>query len=334
MLEPLLSLLTCPECGARLELASGEPDAVGEIESGELRCRGQGHRFPILRGVPRFVPADLSVLERRTAEAFGSQWTHFTEMHDAFEAQFLDWISPVEPSAFEARLVLDAGCGIGRHAYFAAKYGAREVIALDLSPAVDTAREVLRGLSNVHVVQGDLLRPPFPRATFDLAYSIGVIHHLPDPAAGFRSLAAAVAPGGTVLVWVYGYEGNGFVRTVVERMRRVTARVPPGALRAVAFPLAAGFDLTAKGVYLPLRGTRAARSLPMREYLTSVAGFSFRQNYTIVYDQLAAPTAAYVKRGELEDWFEANELEDVAISQRTGNSWRGRGRVPTDASTK
>jgi SAM-dependent methyltransferase len=327
--DQLLELLACPECGAPLELAKGQPDEDGEVETGELRCASHGHSFAIVRGVPRFVPTDLSSLERHTADAFGWQWTHFREMHDEFEGQFRDWIEPLDRSSFEGKAVLDAGCGIGRHSYFAASWGASTVVALDLSDAVETARETMRPFPGAHVVQGDLLRPPFPEpGVFDLAYSIGVLHHLPDPAAAFRSVVGTVRPGGIVAVWVYGWEGNGFVRHVVEPVRRLTTRMSPSALRAVAYPLAAAFNLTAKGVYRPLRGTRLGRALPMRSYLTSVSEFSFRQNYTIVYDQLVAPSSAYIRRREIERWFAEGGLEDVEITARNGNSWRGHGRVP------
>ena len=131
---------------------------------------------------------------------------------------------------FEGKRVLDAGCGTGRHAYLAARFGAREVVAVDLSGAVDAARVNLEALDNVHVVQGDLLRLPLRPADrgggFDLIYSIGVLHHLPDPHAGFRSLLPYLRPGGTIAVWLYGYENNGFVRHAVEPLRRVTTKLP------------------------------------------------------------------------------------------------------------
>src|SRR4051812_5987726 len=212
----LLEHLACPLCGTPFELH--DPTGDDEVETGELECGG-GHRFPVTRGVPRLTPPDLSIDQRRTADAFGWQWQHFVEMYPRYEEQFLDWIHPLEPADFAGKLVLDAGCGIGRHAYFAAKYGAKEVIAIDLSGAVETARSVLREFPNAHVVQGDLLRPPFPRreaAEFDLVYSIGVIHHLPVPADGIRSLAELLDPSGMLAVWVYGYENNGVVRNVIE----------------------------------------------------------------------------------------------------------------------
>jgi SAM-dependent methyltransferase len=333
MKKRLLEDLVCPVSSDPLRL---EPASeVHDIDSGELVCAGCDRRWPIRNGVPRLVPPDLEEQQRKTSSAFGWQWQHFSELHPEFEAQFLDWIHPITPDFFRDKRVLDAGCGTGRHAYLAASYGAQEVVALDLSEAVVAARANLTRFENVHVVQGDLLRPPFRSAAegggFDLVYSIGVLHHLPDPNEGFRTLVRYLRPGGTVAIWVYGYEGNGFVRNVVEPLRRISTRIRPAVLRALAWPLALGFHGVAKGVYRPLHGTALGRKLPLREYLSSVADFSFRQNYGIVFDQLAAPTAAYIKGPELAQWFAETGLEDVHISHRHGNSWRGQGRLSAAA---
>jgi SAM-dependent methyltransferase len=332
----LVEHLACPLCGTPfvLDASSGGAD---DIETGTLVCSGEGHPFEIRDGIPRLVPRDLPAAQKRTARAFGWQWTHFVEMHPEYEDQFLDWIFPIQPDFFRDKLVLDAGCGIGRHAYFAAAYGAREVVAVDLSDAVETAHEILRKFPNSHVVQADLLNLPFRRSDghgeFDLVYSIGVLHHLSDPRAGFNSISGVLAPGGTVAIWVYGHEGNGFVRNVVEPMRSVTTRLPPSVLAAVAFPLGLAFHGVAKGIYGPLRGTSAGRILPMNSYLGSVADFSLRQNYTIVYDQLVAPTSAYIEGDEVRRWLDEESLEDAALSHRHGNSWRGHGRRPVHATT-
>lgn len=321
--------LVCPLSGDRLVLET--PNDTARVDSGELLCRACDRRWSIHGSIPRLVPPDLVEQQERTSAAFGWQWQHFAEQHKEFEEQFLDWIHPLEPEFFKGKRVLDAGCGTGRHARFAASYGAEQVVALDLSAAVETARENLALFDNVDVVQGDLLRPPFPTAAagggFDIVYSIGVLHHLPDPAAGFRSLVRFVRPGGAIVVWVYGHENNGFVRHVVEPLRRISTMIPPSALRVLAWPLAAAFHGVSGGVYRPLQGTRISRSLPLNEYLASVAGFSFRQNYAIVFDQLVAPTAMYIRGAELARWFEDAGLDDIAITHRHRNSWRGKGRV-------
>jgi SAM-dependent methyltransferase len=322
--------LACPLSGHPLRLErEGQLDGV---EEGELVCDGCGQRWPIRGRIPRLVPPDLVEQQRKTASAFGWQWQHFAEQHPEFEAQFLDWLYPIGRDFFRGKRVLDAGCGTGRHAHFAATFGAEQVVALDLSDAVEAARTNLSSHPNVHVIQGDLLRPPLRTAEagggFDLVYSIGVLHHLPDPRAGFESLLRFVRPGGTIAVWVYGHENNGFVRHAVEPVRRMSTRLSPSMLRGLAWPLALGFHGAAKGVYRPLHGTRVGNALPLDEYLSSVADFTFRQNYAIVFDQLVAPTAAYIRGPELESWFTDAGLVDVAVSSRHGNSWRGRGRMP------
>lgn len=328
MKSGLVGDLVCPLSGDPLRLVSEEAD---EIMTGQLVCEGCGRHWAIRDGVPRLVPPDLVEQQRDTASAFGWQWQHFAEFHPEFEDQFLDWLDPIDRAFFAGKRVLDAGCGTGRHAYLASRFGASEVVAVDLSGAVEAARANLAGLDNVHVVQADLLRLPLRDAAqgggFDLIYSIGVLHHLPDPHAGFRALLPYLRPGGTIAVWLYGFENNGFVRHAVEPLRKVTTRMSRPALRAVAWPLALAFNGLAKGVYRPLRSTHVGRSLPLDEYMASVADFSFRQNYGIVFDQLSAPTAAYIRREELEGWFGESGLSDVRISHRHGNSWRGSGRA-------
>jgi SAM-dependent methyltransferase len=331
MKRAIVGGLVCPLSSHSLQLVTNE---IGDdVEHGELACAGCGRTWQIRAGVPRLVPPDLAEQQVKTASAFGWQWRHFSEMHREYEGQFRDWLAPIGPEFFAGKRVLDAGCGTGRHAYFAARYGARDVFALDLSAAVEAARVNLRDLDNVHVLQGDLLRLPFsaghPGEGFDFVYSIGVLHHLPDPRAGFMSLVSALRPGGTIAVWVYGYENNGLVRNVVEPLRRVSTRIPPPLLRGLAWPLGAAFHGVAKVVYRPLHGTAVGRRLPLDEYLTSVADFSFRQNYGIVFDQLVAPTAAYIRGPEIASWFEEAGLVDVHISSRHGNSWRASGRAPS-----
>ncbi len=68
-------------------------------------------------------------------------------------------------------------------------------MALDLGGAIEVAFARTRHLPNAHVVQADLVHPPVRRC-FDVALSVGVLHHLPDPRAGFEALQ--------ILGWVSG----------------------------------------------------------------------------------------------------------------------------------
>jgi SAM-dependent methyltransferase len=339
MKQRLVDLLACPVCGGdlRLEPIETEPDS-GEVVTGTLGCKSCGRDYRILRGVPRLLPPDLSAVEEKTAAAFGWEWQEFVELHDQYEAQFLDWIHPIQPDYFRDKVVLDAGCGIGRHTYHAARYAAREVIGLDLSSAVETAYLNTGRLPNVHVVQGSIYSPPFKRSTaggpFDFIYSIGVLHHLPDPEAGFQSLVRFLRPDGAIFAWVYGYENNAVVHNFINPLRKTfTSRLPHSALAVVAWPLSVVLQALVKGVYRPLRRTSVFRALPSHDYLYSLSAFGFRQNYSIVFDHLVAPVAFYLRREEFEGWFLRCALQNVQISWRNENSWRGFGRVGEPGST-
>jgi len=96
---------------------------------------------------------------------------------------------------------------MGRFLKLAAEFGSQEIIGMDLSSAVDPAYHNVRHLSNAHVVQGDILVPPF-KPGFDYIFSIGVLQFLSDPQGGFQSLVKLLRFGGQISVWVYSKEGN------------------------------------------------------------------------------------------------------------------------------
>src|SRR5262249_9133009 len=96
----------------------------------------------------------------------------------------------------------------------------------------------------------------------------------------------------------------------------------------IAWPFAAGFHGVARGVYKPLVRRGHGRSLPLRDYVANQADFSFRQNYAIVYDQLAAPAAAYIRGDALRKWFERADLKHVQLSHSPRHVGRGPGRAP------
>jgi SAM-dependent methyltransferase len=324
----LLEILVCPLCQADLRLTSD--DDGEEIIEGRLDCPA-GDTFPISGGIPRMVPPDITPDKVDTAKRFGWSWDVFDEMHEEHREQYLDWIWPIEPAFFEDKVVLEGGCGIGRHTECAASFRAREVIAIDLGPAVEIAYRNVGHLPNVHIVQADIYRPPFRieggRRDFDFVFSIGVLHHLPDPEAGFASLVRLLKPGASIFGWVYGEENNSVVHYFINPLRKtVTSHLPGRVLLALAWPLALLLQGLVKAVYHPLRTTRIFRFLPSHAYLDSLAAFSFRQNYGIVFDHLTAPTAFYVKGSEFQEWFRRQGLEELEFSWRNENSWRGRGR--------
>jgi SAM-dependent methyltransferase len=223
--------------------------------------------------------------------------------------------------------VLEGGCGKGRHSALAAEFGARDVISLDLGDAVEAAFANTRHLSNVHIVQADLNQPPV-RRVFDYAFSVGVLHHLPDPERGFRALVSCIRPGGHMSAWVYGREGNGWIVHGVTPVREhITSKLPHGVLDVVSGLLTIPLFAATRLLYGPLGG----KGLPYGEYLSYIAPFPFREQRSIVFDHLVTPVAFYIRRSEFAAWFAHAGLQDVIIEQHNGNSWRGFGRIPMRA---
>ncbi len=98
--------------------------------------------------------------------------------------------------------MLDAGCGGGRYSRVAGEAGGI-VVGADHTQAVDRAAELCRHLPNVSFVQADLKQLPLEPASFDLVFSIGVMHHDADTRAVFDAVAKLVKPGGRYAVWLY-----------------------------------------------------------------------------------------------------------------------------------
>jgi SAM-dependent methyltransferase len=335
MKSRLVQFLCCPDCGGDLSLTvlrTGGP-ATGssgseEIESGHLDCRSCQRRYPIERGVPRMLPAALKQLSAEVAAGFGWQWNRFDEIEPYYRQQFLDWVRPLSPEDFAGKLVLDAGAGKGRHSVVTASFGAREVFAVDLGSAVEAAYRNAGHLPNVHVIQGDITHLPLKRCV-DIAYSVGVLHHLPEPRQGFESILKVVKPGGRVAVWVYGREGNEWIVRFVDPVRiGVTSRLPRKVLYELARPLAYLVAAGAKGVYGPLGQSQGgvARSihgfLSYRDYLTYISRLPLREIHSIVFDHLVTPVSHYLPREEIEEWFRDDRLVDPTIGMHNSNSWR------------
>ncbi len=232
MKPALLAHLACPSCHGDLAVRGG----IGaEVVDGELECRGCAAVYPVRKGIPRFVDSG------KYAASFGRQWNWFRSVQldsqngGDLSGRQLSETTGWSDEEYRGKLLLDAGVGAGRFAEVAARKGA-EVIGVDLSDAVEAAHQNLRDHERVHIVQADIFALPFRPGTFDLAYSIGVLHHTPDTRGAFRRVAGMVKPGGRFAVYLYYRSAATWCADV---LRRVTTRLPAPvalALCALAVP--------------------------------------------------------------------------------------------------
>jgi 2-polyprenyl-3-methyl-5-hydroxy-6-metoxy-1,4-benzoquinol methylase/uncharacterized protein YbaR (Trm112 family) len=209
-------LLACPGCAGSLTRMDGA-----------FRCPN-GHTYPVVGGVPRFVEPSSY------ADSFGYQWTTFptTQLDDlrrAESAHAFTLKTDLRPQDVAGATVLDAGCGMGRYADVVARWGAARIVATDLTVAAEAAAENLERYPNVGVIQADLRNLPLSPGTFDVVFSIGVLHHTPDTFASLARIARFVRPGGVLAIWVYSkHLARQFVGG--EVLRPITSRMPSKTL--------------------------------------------------------------------------------------------------------
>jgi SAM-dependent methyltransferase len=173
--------------------------------------RSPSATYPVVHGIPRFVASDQYV------RSFSYEWsTHPRTQLDAFRGDSSSEAEFVAKTGFNAdalvgRLVLDAGIGAGRYTDIASRWGA-DVVGIDLSYAVEAAHASFRDRTNIWIAQADINDLPFKAASFDIIFSIGVLHHTPDTKRYFMKLVRLLKPGGTIAVWVYPPEDSYVVR--------------------------------------------------------------------------------------------------------------------------
>lgn len=221
----VMSILRCPSCRGTLR-----------DRTGGLSCPGCGALYPSLNGTVRFVGS------QNYASNFGFEWHRYSRTQFDHEGSHESEMGFREKTGFSpeeirGKLVLDVGCGTGRYAEVASRWGAR-LVGVDLSSAAEVAARNLAERESVTVFQADVFALPFAPESFDFIYSIGVLHHTPNCEQAFKVLPSFLKPGGAIAIWVYsGY--NKWYR-FSDLYRKVTHRLPARWLHTfchVATPL-------------------------------------------------------------------------------------------------
>jgi SAM-dependent methyltransferase len=220
------------------------------------------------------------VLRNRDEEVikgFGEEWSTFdqspTHIASDLQAQFDRYFSLFPWSGLPAKAVgFDAGCGSGRWAKFVAPRVGTLHCCDPSAKALGVAKVVLADNQNCqfHVAGVDDL--PFATGSMDFGYSLGVLHHVPDPEAGLRACVRALKPKAPFLVYLYyDFENRPFwfrrLHRLTETLRFAVSRMPFKPRYWVS-------QLIAVLVYFPLakiasgleRGGMNVESLPLSAY--------------------------------------------------------------------
>jgi SAM-dependent methyltransferase len=263
-------------------------------------------------------------IDDRTIGDFGRQWTRYRDNSgfygstELFEDAFGALLSMSE---LRGKRVVDIGSGTGRIVKMLLAADVAEVVAVEPSDAfdvlVDNTREEKDRIRYLRM-RGDEI-PSDLAADFVVSY--GVLHHVVDPKPIVDACVRALVPGGKMIVWLYGWEGNETYLRLVLPMRRVLARVPDRAVRVVSRGLNLGLD-----AYIPI----AKRfPVPLAGYMTNVVAKLDRSHRELViHDQLRPAYARYYRKHEARALLESSGFRDVELHHRHGYSWTVSGRKP------
>ena len=331
-----------------------------EIVDGRLISEDGLEKYPVIGGIPRLLPQEYMVQvwdqyaqwldnytsayhsvesrfsrkniqsQRRTAEQFGREWQTFDTLLDDFKTVFQQYFDLVDLKKLNGKMVLDAGCGMGRWAFHLAPRASR-VIAFDLSFAVEPAYRNCYEVDNVEVIQGDIFHPPLRLVSFDFIYSLGVMHVLPDPSKAISSLKSLLAENGQLLIYTsYDLENRPqyfrLLKRSVDLLRQVTARAPAFCSYPIAFAVAGGIylPLVYLGTLLESLGLHdVERRVPLYQ---TYRGKSFRLVLNDAVDRLTAPLENRYSKEEIDQWFSEAGFSRVRFSD-SGPYWKAIGQA-------
>ncbi len=205
MHKKFIKILRDPLTGEDLELIVNEENS-SEVISGKLVSNS--NTYEITNGIPRFVKDEGS------SDKCGWQWNKWARVQfedenigrpmEGYSKNMFSTITEFNKSEIQNKLVLDIGCGSGRFADIVSNMGAI-TIALDYSNAIDAAKDNVTN-KNVLFIQGDALSLPIKNEVIDFSYSIGVLHHTPNPKKGVEEAYRVLKKDGIFAISVYSKE--------------------------------------------------------------------------------------------------------------------------------
>jgi SAM-dependent methyltransferase len=253
-------------------------------------------------------------------DRFGYEWDAYADILPEHEEQFRRWTAVLSREEWRGKDFLDVGCGMGRNSFWALKYGAVNGVAVDIDErSLESARRNLKSFPQVQVLRASVYDLPF-EDRFDLAFSIGVIHHLEHPELALKKIVRAVRPGGRVVIWVYGSENNRWLVSVLNPLRRTLfSRLPISFAHHLSlYPAVLVWILLKLGVR-PI------------EYFRLITKFNFPHLRAIVFDQMLPRIAHYWARETVARMMAEAGLKDVRLTWVNQMSWSAIGTRPVPA---
>lgn len=281
-----------------------------DIEFNKTSLKVNNHIYPVVNDViiildpPQYTPALTGILRQNHAAkhgpadfsreiqySFSQEWQTYPAILPEHESEFHQYFDLVNLEDLREKRICDLGCGMGRWSYFLMDR-CRELILIDFSEAIFTARKNLHKADNILYFMCDLRHIPFKRDFCDLIFCLGVLHHLPVPA--LEELRALKKYSPRILVYLYYALDNrpGYFRLIFEVVNGLRIKVSGFKAPLLRAFLAWFFTII---FYVPLL---------MIGSILGTAGFS---HYVPLYDTYRGKTLRRISQDAYDRFFTSIE---------------------------
>jgi len=260
-------------------------------------------------------------LDAAVVRDFGREWQRFDQhdLSDAERARLFDAYFAIFPwNRLPSDAVgFDAGCGSGRWAALVAPRVGHLHCVDASADALAVARTNLAGLPNTSFYQCPLDAMPLPDHSMDFAYSLGVLHHLPDPAAGLAACVRKLKPEAPMLVYIYyAFDQRPVWFRVLWRVSNVLRL---GIARAPFRLKSALTEIIAAVVYWPLArcaGLLGRLGCDVTHWpLSAYRAASYYSMRTDALDRFGTRLEHRMTRDQIKAMMEAVGLRDIRFSE-------------------
>jgi SAM-dependent methyltransferase len=258
----------------------------------------------------------------RTIEGFADEWSRFDQsaLSESERRAIFDGYFSIFPwdRVGESAVGLDIGCGSGRWAQVVApRVGELHCIEPD-AVTLSVAQKNLGTFPNCRFHRGSARDIPLADAFADFAYSLGVLHHIPDARSALAACVAKLKPGAPFLVYMYYALENKpkwlrYTWRCADALRSVISRTPLRIRTALT-------DSLALIVYWPLAHlARIAERLGFNAENLPLAFYRHRSFYvmrTDCRDRFGTVLEQRFTREQIAEMMTAAGLDDIRFSPK------------------
>jgi len=273
------------------------------------------------KSIAVFKEPSSSNIDLTTVESFGEEWSRFNHFDDEELKLCGDEYFDITDASSVSKntLALDLGCGSGRWSRYLAPH-VKFIEAVDPSEAVLAASKNLEDFDNVRVTKASVDNLPFADNSFDLIFSLGVLHHIPDTGKAIVTATKKLKPDGYFLLYLYyRFDNRGMIFKslfYLSHIVRLIVSKSPKFLKQFLSELIALF------VYMPFvifarlvksfGGSEIYESLPLAYYVDK--SFYIIRNDSL--DRFGTPLEQRFTKKEITNMLEVAGMKNIVFSEQ------------------